>query len=75
LGSGELPRGGPRASVCCRLGRTHSAAETIRLAVYVGDRYISGAPDARWSDDDLRALARVTGRDLVVVRMEPLTTE
>ena len=37
--------------------------------------FISGSPDARWSDDDLRALARITGRDLEVVRMGPLTTE
>ena len=45
------------------------------LADNGSDWYISGAPDARWSDDDLRALARITGRDLEVVRMGPLTTE
>ena len=37
--------------------------------------YISGAPDSRWSDDDLRSLRQVTGRDLEVVRMGPVTTE
>ena len=44
------------------------------LADNGSDWYISGAPAARWSDDDLRALARMTGRYLDVVRMGPLTT-
>jgi hypothetical protein len=54
-----------------------SALQTygMLLADNGSDWYISGAPDARWSDDDLRALARITGRDLEVVRMGPLTTE
>jgi len=29
--------------------------------------YITGAPDPRWSNDDLHSLGRVTGRDLEVV--------
>lgn len=29
--------------------------------------YISGIPDARWSNDDLHALGRITGADLEVV--------
>ena len=29
--------------------------------------YISGVPDARWSNDDLHALGRITGADLEVV--------
>ena len=37
--------------------------------------YISGAPDSRWSDDDLRALGQVTGSDFEVVQMGPVTTE
>lgn len=37
--------------------------------------YISGAPDSRWSDDDLRSLRQITGRNLEVVRMGPVTTE
>src|SRR5688572_2436379 len=45
------------------------------LADNGSDWYISGAPDSRWSDDDLRALGQVTGRDFEVVRMGPLTTE
>jgi len=29
--------------------------------------YVSGVPDARWSNDDLHALGRITGADLEVV--------
>jgi hypothetical protein len=29
--------------------------------------FVSGAPDRRWDDDDLRRLRRITGRDLEVV--------
>jgi hypothetical protein len=29
--------------------------------------YITGAPDRRWDDDDLRALKAITGADLEVV--------
>ena len=36
--------------------------------------FISGAPDPRWSDDDLATLKRVKGHDFEVVRMGPLTT-
>jgi hypothetical protein len=31
--------------------------------------YVSGAPDARWSDDNLAALSRVRSSDFEVVRM------
>jgi hypothetical protein len=31
--------------------------------------YVSGAPDSRWSDDELRHLRRVKGSDFEVVRM------
>lgn len=37
--------------------------------------FISGAPDARWNDDDLRTLRQIRGRDFEVVRMGPVTTE
>jgi hypothetical protein len=30
--------------------------------------YISGAPDARWNNDDLHTLARVKGSDFEVVQ-------
>lgn len=37
--------------------------------------FISGAPDARWNDDELRTLRQVRGRDFEVVRVGPITTE
>jgi hypothetical protein len=37
--------------------------------------FISGAPDPRWSDDDLSTIRRVTGRNFEVVRMDGLTTQ
>jgi hypothetical protein len=40
-----------------------------------GDWFISGAPDARWDDDDLRTLKRVKGRDFEVVRMDGLVAD
>lgn len=33
------------------------------------DWFVSGAPDARWNDDDLNALKQVRGSDFEVVRM------
>jgi hypothetical protein len=36
--------------------------------------YVSGAPDARWNDDELSTLRRVTGRSFDVVRMDGLVT-
>ena len=37
------------------------------------DWFISGAPDPRWSDDELSTIRRVTGRNFEVVRMGALT--
>jgi hypothetical protein len=37
------------------------------------DWFVSGAPDPRWSDDELATIRRVTGRDFEVVRMAALT--
>src|SRR5713101_8014459 len=37
------------------------------------DWFISGAPDPRWSDDELSTIRRVTGRNFEVVRMAGLT--
>jgi hypothetical protein len=36
--------------------------------------YVSGAPDARWSDDRLASLSRVRSTDFQVVRIERLVT-
>ena len=35
--------------------------------------YLSGAPDPRWSDDELHALTQLHGSDFEVVRMGPVT--
>jgi hypothetical protein len=37
------------------------------------DWFISGAPDPRWSDDELSTIRRVTGRNFEVLRMVGLT--
>jgi hypothetical protein len=34
--------------------------------------YISGAPDSRWSDDDLHNLGQLTGADFEAVDVSPL---
>ena len=36
--------------------------------------YVSGAPDSRWNDTDLRTLRRVTGRNFEVVQMGTIVT-
>lgn len=37
--------------------------------------YVSGAPDPRWSDDELATLSRVRGTDFEVVRMGTIVTQ
>jgi len=37
--------------------------------------FVSGAPDSRWSDDNLATLSRVRGSDFQVVRMGTLVTQ
>jgi hypothetical protein len=39
-----------------------------------GNWFISGAPDERWNNDQLRDLARVKGSDFEVIRMDGLVT-
>src|SRR5580700_1488756 len=34
--------------------------------------YLSGAPDSRWSDDDLHNLTKVTGADFEAVDVSPM---
>jgi hypothetical protein len=36
--------------------------------------YVSGAPDPRWSDDDLATIKQVTGQSFEVVQMGPIVT-
>jgi hypothetical protein len=45
------------------------------LADNGGDWFVSGAPDARWDDDDLDALKTVRGGDFEVVQMGAVTTD
>lgn len=44
------------------------------LADNGSDWYVSGAPDARWNDDELNTLKQLRGSDFEVVRMGPVTT-
>ncbi len=44
------------------------------LADNGSDWYLSGAPDARWDNDDLNTLHKVKGSDFEVVKMEGLVT-
>jgi hypothetical protein len=37
--------------------------------------YVSGAPDSRWSDDELATLSRVRSTDFQVVRMAGVVTQ
>ncbi len=39
-----------------------------------GDWFLSGAPDPRWSDEELHELKRVQGHDFEVVRMGYVVT-
>jgi len=45
------------------------------LAEHGTDWYLSGAPDPRWNDKDLKTLQRVQGRDFEVVRMGKMHTD
>ena len=60
----------PMARVVVRCLKTYG----MFLADNGGDWFVSGAPDARWDDDDLNALKGLVGDDFEVVRMGPLTT-
>jgi hypothetical protein len=50
-----------------------------KYGMFVADNgsnwYVSGAPDPRWSDDNLHSLSRVKGSDFEVVRMGPVVTK
>jgi hypothetical protein len=39
------------------------------------DWYFSGAPDARWNDDEMSTLKNVQGSNFEVVKMGPMTTD
>lgn len=44
----------------------------MMLADNGSDWFVSGAPDARWKDDDLGAMKRVKGSDFEVVKMDDI---
>ncbi len=46
----------------------------MMLADNGSDWFLSGAPDSRWSDDELGTLKRIKGSDLEVVRMDHIVT-
>lgn len=50
-----------------------------KYGMFVADNgsawYLSGAPDSRWSDDNLRTLRQVKGSDFEVVKMGALITQ
>lgn len=50
-----------------------------KYGMFVADNgsnwYVSGAPDPRWSDDNLHSLSRVKGSDFEVVKMGPVVTK
>jgi hypothetical protein len=45
------------------------------LADNGSDMFLSGAPDPRWSDDDLHNLTKVHGSDFEVVQMSGMVTQ
>ena len=45
------------------------------LADNGGNWFITGAPDARWNDDELAPLKKVKGKDLEVVQMENIVAQ
>jgi hypothetical protein len=44
------------------------------LADNGSDWFLSGAPDARWSDDQLRSLKKLRGSDFEVVQLGRVVT-
>ena len=40
-----------------------------------GDWFLSGAPDPRWNDDNLRSMKKIKGRDFEVVKMGQVITK
>ncbi len=60
----------PCAQVILKAMKTYG----MILADNGGNWFISGAPDARWNDDEINTLKRVHGSDFEVVKMGEVTT-
>lgn len=61
----------PDAQVILTALRTYG----MILADNGGDWFVSGAPDARWNDENVNTLKRITGADFEVVKMENVKAE
>lgn len=61
----------PNVQVILRAMKTYG----MLLADNGSGWYVSGAPDPRWSDEELATLSRVRGRDFEVVRMGTIVTQ
>jgi hypothetical protein len=61
----------PRIQVILRAMKKHG----MILADNGSNWYISGAPDPRWSDDELRQLKTIRGSSFEVVQMETIVTQ
>ncbi len=61
----------PEAQVILTALRTYG----MILADNGGDWFVSGAPDARWNDENVNTLKRITGADFEVVKMENMKAE
>lgn len=66
----DISRFPPRAQVILTALQRYG----MFLADNGGDWFISGTPDARWNDAELRTLKRVRGADLEVVQMGAMVT-
>jgi len=67
----DISRFGPQARVVLRALRTYG----MILADNGSPWYVTGAPSARWDDDDLHELGRIIGADFEVVDTRGLRTE
>jgi hypothetical protein len=61
----------PRMQVILRAMKKHG----MILADNGSNWFISGAPDARWSDDELNALKTIRGSSFEVVQMGTIVTQ
>jgi hypothetical protein len=59
----------------CKVILTALQKYGMMLADNGGTWFLSGAPDPRWSDDNLHELKKVRGRDFEVVRMGKIVTD
>jgi hypothetical protein len=59
----------------CKVILTALQKYGMMLADNGGAWFLSGAPDSRWSDDNLHELKKVKGRDFEVVKMGRIITE